>query len=155
MESTRGCGVPSSRRVSSAIAEGAENEGRFVLGSSRRGRLEGLAMYRVLLISPGAELKEWTRSAWASPDWSFDFAAGSADALRRLRRRPYDMVVSSPCSAVEEDLALLEEMRHLRPVVRTILLTPHATPEDVIAALRAHVFALFSAPLSPRRSWAC
>ena len=106
-------------------------------------------MYRVLLISPGAELKEWARSVWATPDLSFEVAAGSADALRRLRQRPYDAVVSSPCSAVEEDLALLEEMRHLRPAVRTIVLAPHATSEDVIAALRARVFALFAAPFEP------
>jgi anti-sigma regulatory factor (Ser/Thr protein kinase)/ActR/RegA family two-component response regulator len=106
-------------------------------------------MYRVLLISPGADLKEWARSAWATPDLAFEVAAGSADALRCLRRRPYDAVLSSPCSAVEEDLALLEEMRHLRPAVKTIVLAPHATSENVIAALRAHVFALFSAPFEP------
>ncbi len=106
-------------------------------------------MHRVLLISPGAEVKDWVRSAWANTDWSFDLAAGSADTLRRLRRRSYDAVVTSPCTVVEEDLALLEEMRQVRPSVKTIVLAPRATSEDVIAALRAHVFALFSAPFEP------
>ena len=85
----------------------------------------------------------------ALADCSFESAAGSADALRRLRQRSYDAVITSPCSTVEEDLALLEEMRHVRPGVKTIVLAPRTTPEDVIAALRARVFTLFSAPFDP------
>ena len=49
--------------------------------SEMRGAPEGLAMHRVLLISPGAELREWTRSVWATPDLLFDLAAGSADTV--------------------------------------------------------------------------
>jgi anti-sigma regulatory factor (Ser/Thr protein kinase) len=37
-------------------------------------------------------------------------------------------------------------MRQIRPGVRCIILTPQSTPDDVIAALRARVFACFSAP---------
>jgi anti-sigma regulatory factor (Ser/Thr protein kinase) len=102
-------------------------------------------MYRVLVIAAGPEVKEWMKGA-ALADCKFDEAAGSADALRHLRRRSYDAVVTSPCTTVGEDLALLDEMRHVRPGVKTIVLSPRATPEDVIAALRAHVFALFTAP---------
>src|SRR5262245_58133558 len=98
-------------------------------------------MYRVLLIAAGPEVKQWMKAS-ALADCSVDEAAGSADALGRLRRRSYDAVITSPCTSVAEDLALLEEMRHLRPGVKTILLSPRTTPEDVIAALRAHVFAM-------------
>ena len=66
--------------------------------------------------------------------------------MRRLRRRAYDLVITSPRSTVGEDLALLPEVRSVRPGVKTILLVPTATPEEVIASLRAHVFACFAAP---------
>ena len=105
-------------------------------------------MYRVLLIAAGPEAKEWVKGS-ALADCTFESAVGSADALGHLRRRSYDAVITSPCSTVEEDLALLEEMRHVRPGVKTIVLSPQPTPEDVIAALRAHVFAIFSAPFDP------
>jgi anti-sigma regulatory factor (Ser/Thr protein kinase) len=105
-------------------------------------------MYRVLVISAGAEVKEWMRASTLA-DCKVDEAAGPADALRHLRRRSYDAVVTSPCTSVAEDLALLGEMRHLRPGLKTIILSPQSTPEDVIAALRAHVFALFTAPFDP------
>ena len=36
-----------------------------------------------------------------------DYAAGSADALRRLREFPYDVVITAPRTSIEEDLALL------------------------------------------------
>jgi anti-sigma regulatory factor (Ser/Thr protein kinase) len=102
-------------------------------------------MYRVLAISTGPEVKEWLKGSCPT-DCKVDEAAGSADALRHLRRRSYDAVITSPCTSVAEDLALLEEMRRVRPGVKTIVLSPRATPEDVIAALRARVFALFTAP---------
>jgi anti-sigma regulatory factor (Ser/Thr protein kinase) len=102
-------------------------------------------MYRVLAISSGPEVKEWLKGG-SLAGCKVDEAAGSADALRQLRRRSYDAVITSPCTTVAEDLALLEEMRHVRPGVKTIVLSPRATPEDVIAALRARVFALFTAP---------
>jgi Histidine kinase-like ATPase domain len=55
-------------------------------------------------------------------------------------------VITDPLTSVQEDLALLEEMRRIRPGVKTIILTAQSVPEDVIAALRARAFACFSAP---------
>jgi anti-sigma regulatory factor (Ser/Thr protein kinase)/ActR/RegA family two-component response regulator len=73
-------------------------------------------------------------------------AAGGAHALRLLRRGSYDVVVTSPKSAIAEDLALVEEMQLVHPGVKAIVLAPSAAPEEVIASLRAHAFACFSAP---------
>jgi anti-sigma regulatory factor (Ser/Thr protein kinase) len=72
-----------------------------------------------------------------------------AAALRNLRRRAYDLVITSPRTTLCADLALLSELRTVRPGVKTILLAPEATPEEVIAALRAQVFACFTAPHHP------
>jgi len=106
-------------------------------------------MYRVLLIAVGPEVTESMRAASAVADCSFETAAGPVDAIRRLRRRSYDAVFMGPCTTVAEDLALLEEMRAVRPGIRTIILPPRTTPEDVVAALRARVFALLSEPFEP------
>jgi len=75
-------------------------------------------------------------------------AVGHADALHRLRVRAFGVVITSPDSAVDEDLALLEEMRDIRPGVKCILLARESTPGEVIAALRAHVFACFTPPFN-------
>jgi anti-sigma regulatory factor (Ser/Thr protein kinase) len=73
-------------------------------------------------------------------------ATGGAHALRLLRTSSYDVVLTSPQSAISEDLALLEEMQLVRPSVKAIVLAPSATPEEVIASLRVHAFACFTAP---------
>jgi len=75
-----------------------------------------------------------------------EVACGEAEALHLLRRYSIEVVLTSPQTLPEQDLALLEEMRRIRPGVRTILLVPETTPNGVIAALRAQVFACFSAP---------
>lgn len=71
---------------------------------------------------------------------------GQSAALRCLRQGGHDVVVTSRWTSMEEDLAFLEEAREARPGVRGIVIVPSAEREDVIASMRAHVFALFTAP---------
>jgi DNA-binding NtrC family response regulator len=78
----------------------------------------------------------------------FEQASGPAHALRLLRRVSYDVVLTSPRSPIAEDLSLVEEMQLVRPWVKAIVLAPSATPQDVIASLRTHVFACFTAPFA-------
>ncbi len=77
---------------------------------------------------------------------SIEIADGDAEALQRLRQQAFELVLTDPKSSVQEDLALVNEIENIRPGVKTIILAPAATPEDVIAALRARVFACFSSP---------
>jgi DNA-binding NarL/FixJ family response regulator len=101
---------------------------------------------RVLLIGREPQFKKALESALTSRNCMFGYAVGSADTLRQLRRAPYDVVITDPETSIEEDLALLSEVRMIRPGVRVILLTHESTPEEVIAALRARVFLVISAP---------
>ena len=75
-----------------------------------------------------------------------EFAAGPVAALQRMRLQSFAIAVTSPGTSIEEDLALLHEMRLIRPGIKCIVLAPHSTPAEVIAALRANVFACFTAP---------
>ena len=103
-------------------------------------------MSRVLVIGNTAQVSREVGEALAAADLPIEYAAGHADTLQRLRKRAFGVVISDPHSTVEEDLALLEEMRTIRPGVKSILLAPHSTPDEVIAALRARVFACFTPP---------
>ena len=103
----------------------------------------------ILLIGAASEAERWLRENPALTEAVLDRALGSAHALRLVRRRSYDAVVMDRSADVDEDLALLEEMRHIRPGLKVVLLTPEAAPEELIRALRAHVFAVFDAPFEP------
>ncbi|NYF89826.1 ATP-binding protein [Tunturiibacter empetritectus] len=103
-------------------------------------------MSRVLVIGSDTQVAKSIGDALALARIPSDYASGHADALQRLRMRSFSVVITCANSSVEEDLALLDEMRHIRPGVKCIALAHHSTPEDVIAALRAHVFACFTPP---------
>lgn len=101
---------------------------------------------RVLVIGSEPQLRVALEMALTERECKFRHAAGSADTLRQLRKEPYDVVVTDPGTSIPEDLALLGEIRAIRPGVRVILLTHESTPEEIIAALRARVFLVKCAP---------
>src|SRR5271154_4808876 len=103
-------------------------------------------MSRVLVIGSHTEVGREIGGALAAATLPMEFSAGYADALQRLRMRSFGVVITSPDSSVDEDLALLEEIRLIRPGVKCIMLAQSSTPNEVIAALRARVFACFTPP---------
>jgi anti-sigma regulatory factor (Ser/Thr protein kinase)/ActR/RegA family two-component response regulator len=103
------------------------------------------AMSRVLIIGSHQFSRE-IGDALTAASLPMEYAAGHADALQRLRIRAFGVVITSAYNAVEEGLAFLEEIRSIRPGIKCIVLAHKSTPAEVIAALRARVFAFFSPP---------
>ena len=103
-------------------------------------------MARILMIDPTEDLRAAITAAPAFAGHEALTATGSVDALRRLRRQAFDVLLTSPQTSVEEDLALLDEIREFRPAVRPIILAGRAAPESVLAAMRARVVAVFTKP---------
>jgi anti-sigma regulatory factor (Ser/Thr protein kinase) len=107
-------------------------------------------MSRVLVIGNHTEISREIGTAVAAANVPMEYAAGNADALQRLRMRSFGVVITNPNSVVEEDLALLEEMRAIRPGLKCIVLARQSTPDEVIAVMRARVFACFTPPFDTR-----
>ena len=103
-------------------------------------------MSRILIIGSHTAIGREIGTALSAADLPMEYAAGHADTLQRLRMRSFGVVITSPDSSIDEDLALLEEMRAIRPGVKCIVMARHTTPDEVIAALRARVFACFTPP---------
>jgi anti-sigma regulatory factor (Ser/Thr protein kinase)/DNA-binding NarL/FixJ family response regulator len=98
------------------------------------------------MVAPEEDLLQALRASPLLQGHAIDTAAGSFDALRRVHQRAYDVLLSAPSTSVEDDLAHLRLVRAARPGIRVVLLAARTTPADIIAALRSHVFAVFSAP---------
>jgi anti-sigma regulatory factor (Ser/Thr protein kinase) len=103
-------------------------------------------MGRVLAVRPDPPLVTALGAVLDLERHHLEFCGGSAEAIRRVRERAIDVVVSDPVTPIEEDLALAAEVQQMRPAVRTIVLAPEATPTDVVTAIRANVFACFTCP---------
>lgn len=103
-------------------------------------------MARMLMVAPDEALLSALRASPLLEGHTIDVVPGDAAAVRRLRQQAFDVLVTAPDSDLDEDVAILDEVRLARPGVRIVLLAPRATPELVIGALRKRVFACFSAP---------
>ena len=103
-------------------------------------------MGRVLAIRPDPPLVTALGTVLDLGHHTLEFSGGSAEAIRRVRERAVDVVLTDPATPIEEDLALAAELRQVRPAIRTIVLAPDATETDVVTAIRASVFACFTSP---------
>jgi anti-sigma regulatory factor (Ser/Thr protein kinase) len=103
-------------------------------------------MSRVLIIGSQSPVSREIGDALTAAGLPMDYAAGHANALQCLRVRAFGVVITSAYNAVEEGLSFLEEIRSIRPGIKCIVLTHQSTPDEVIAALRARVFAIYSPP---------
>jgi DNA-binding response OmpR family regulator len=110
---------------------------------------QGSSQLRVLLIEKDGQTGTSLEEALASHGCVFDRAADGADALRQLRSHPYSVVITDRGTSVEEDLALVDEIREIRPDARVIILAQCGTPEEILEALRQRVFLCKCAPFEP------
>jgi anti-sigma regulatory factor (Ser/Thr protein kinase) len=103
-------------------------------------------MSRVLIIEGQTPVSHEIGNLLTNSGVEHEYAAGYIDALHCLRCRAFSVIVTSANCDIQEDLALLREMRVIRPNLKCIVLAPHSTPDDLIAALRERVFGCFTPP---------
>ena len=101
---------------------------------------------RVLLIGSNMDLLRALRAQGPLAQVAVESCPNNLETLRALQARAYDVVITDALTPVCEDLPLVEEIHTIRPGIRTIVLAPEASREDILAALKAKVFAVFSAP---------
>jgi len=103
-------------------------------------------MPRILLIGDHDEFKRGLEAAVDLAGCEIACAAGNVDAVRQVRARAVDLVITDPDTPVRDDLALVDELRAVRPGLKAIVLAPAAAPGEIIAAVKSQVFACFVAP---------
>jgi len=101
---------------------------------------------RVMAIRPDPALVTILTSVLNSRYYELECTAGNVDSLQRLRNRCFDVVITDPSTSIEEDLALASELKSVRPEIKTIVLAPQASHDDLLDAIRAEVFACFTPP---------
>ena len=106
-------------------------------------------MGRALVIGKDGWLSDALHASDALRQHEIHRCSGNVEALQTVRERAFDVVLTDSETSISEDLALARELSRARPGVRIIALAPAATQEDLISALRAHVFACFTPPFNP------
>ena len=81
-------------------------------------------------------------------EWTIHHAANNAAALAFVKRKSFELILTSEKTSGKEDVELLRRIRRVRPHTRVIVLTDESTPSDVIASMRQGAFSYFSKPFS-------
>lgn len=104
-----------------------------------------LKMPRVLAADEPS-LHRFMADARLSPE--FEVVRTTCDALfTAVFKERFELIITSPRTPASQDIEMLQCLQKWRGEgVKVIILAPESTPEDVIAALRAHAFALFTVP---------
>ena len=103
-------------------------------------------MGRVLIIGQDGSFPDAARLAAALPDTEIEVSRSSVEALEAVGRRAFEVAVTDAATSIAEDVCLAHAITATRPGVRIIALAPAASHDDLIAALRSHVFACFTPP---------
>ena len=101
---------------------------------------------RVLAIRPDPALTAALGKTLEPQRCALERCSGNVEAMQCLRASPVDVVITDAAASVAESLALATELAALRPSVRVIVLAPEAAHEQVVDAIKAHVFACFTPP---------
>src|SRR5205085_8487359 len=77
-----------------------------------------------------------------------DCVSDAYQALERLERFPYDLVLTDLNMPGLDGLALLRRIRQSRPDTRVVVMTGAGTPDKVVQSIREQAFSYFSKPFS-------
>ena len=103
-------------------------------------------MGHILIVGGERPLVDALRTSSRLTGHQIAVCGDALDAVRHARRHPIDVLLTDPATPADHDLTLVDEIRALRPDVRTIVLAPALTNAQVLQAIRGHVFACFSEP---------
>ena len=101
-----------------------------------------------LVVGADTQTEEALVDALDRREWTIHHAADNSSALAFVKRKPFELIVTSQRTSGKEDVEMLRKIRRMRPHTRVIVLTDESTPTDVIDSMRERAFSYFSKPFS-------
>jgi two-component system, OmpR family, response regulator len=100
----------------------------------------------VLVVNDDPAMQDLLNAFPAVLQWRVETVPDSTEALKRIRAKPDDLVVTGLGTSGQSDVELLLKMRAVRPHVKLIVLAKESTPDVILESMRAHAFSYFSGP---------
>ncbi|MGH9720666.1 MAG: ATP-binding protein [Bryobacteraceae bacterium] len=103
---------------------------------------------RIFIADSDADLAHAIGSTLSSAGYAVDTAAGASEAVDRIHRYPFDVILAASHMPGGEPLELLEQARRLQPASPVIVLASESNAGHVIQSIRADAFCYFSKPFT-------
>lgn len=104
-----------------------------------------------LVVDADHDLKALLSNILKPHIWAMHYVSSNRAALKAVKRKAFELIITSEKTSGKEDIELLAKVRLLRPHTRLIVLAEEGTPEEALAAMRNHAFSFFSKPYSMER----
>jgi len=101
---------------------------------------------RILIVDDDPGIHRLLGDALHSEDRQIDSSFDGDDALARIKKVPYALVLADVQMPGLNGLALLECVRRICPATKVLVMTVENSPENVVWAIRKHAFSFFSKP---------
>ncbi len=101
---------------------------------------------RVLVVDDEAGIRDLLAKALALAEYDVDLAGGGAEALERLRRQHYDLVITDLKMPGVDGMTLIRDARRFLPQLPIIIITGYSTEASAIDAVNLGVNGYLTKP---------
>lgn len=105
-----------------------------------------MAAPRILVVDDEASIRRTLRDILEYEDFGVDEAVDGKEALRKLRSKPYDLVLLDIKMPEVDGMQVLEAMRDVAPEVPAIMISGHGTIETAVEATKLGAFDFIEKP---------
>jgi two-component system response regulator HydG len=106
---------------------------------------------RLLVADDEPEVRDTLAAILREAGHRVDVAATGAEVLERVRAAPYDLLLQDLVFPPTDGVAVLREVKQARPALLVVIVSGHATVDNVIAAYRGGAFDFLQKPLPAER----
>jgi excisionase family DNA binding protein len=120
--------------------------GRTAVTGSTAARASVEQRPRILVVDDEAGIRELLAKTLALAEYDVDLAGGGAEALERLRRVHYDLVITDLKMPAVDGMTLIRDARRILPQLPIIIITGYSTEASAIEAINLGVNGYLTKP---------
>lgn len=106
---------------------------------------------RLLIVDDDPFIHQLVQAMCTGTGWVTDSASNGEEALARLEKGPYDLLLTDILMPGMDGLALLGQLRKRYPGIPVVMMTVNNTPDHILGSLRRDAAAYIGKPFSRDR----
>jgi two-component system response regulator HydG len=110
-----------------------------------------MAGARLLVADDDRAVRETYAEMLAHSGHEVDTAANGEEAVSKVRAATYDLLLTDLIFPPSDGIAVLKEVKRIRPSMLAVIFSGHATVDNVLRAFRAGAFDFLQKPVEPAK----
>ncbi|HET98575.1 MAG TPA: sigma-54-dependent Fis family transcriptional regulator [Desulfurivibrio alkaliphilus] len=103
-------------------------------------------MAKILVVDDELSIREFLKILLEEEGHGVECAGGGAAALKLLREREFDLLITDIRMPPPDGLSLLAQAKEIRPELPVVLITAFASPDDAVLAMKNGAFDYITKP---------